>query len=551
MTTSWSRRRVLGTAGAAALGAATVPVLGGGAAATEGAATEGAAAEGAAPAGAAPAGAPAFVPTDRPVLTHGVQSGDAVASDAVTSDAVSSSWRTGRAGGDYGGGYGGGYGRGGAANVWTRADRPGRMLVEVSTRPDFRHATRLRGPAARPGHRLHRQAAAARPARRPHASTTGYGWRAERRPRQRAADRLADASPAGATGVRFVWTGGHRRPGLGHQPRRRRHAHLRGDAARASRTSSCAAATPCTPTARSRESVTLPDGRVWRNVTTPEKSKVAETLAEYRGQYAYNLLDAQPAGVRWPRCRRSTSGTTTRSPTTGTRARSSTDARYTEKRVDVLAARARQAFYEWLPIAPGPALPAAAVRAAAGRVRAGHAHLQGPQRRQRVRRPGARPARRAAAGLADPRAAPLPGHLEGHRRSTCRSAWSCRTARPRRRASRRATRARRWAGSWSSPRCCATAHRHGVTGIVFLTADVHYTAAHHYDPARAAVGDFTPFWEFVSGPANAGAFGPNRAGRHVRAAGGVRARPAARPTPRRWTASSTSARSTSTARAGR
>jgi alkaline phosphatase D len=54
-----------------------------------------------------------------------------------------------------------------------------------------------------------------------------------------------------------------------------------------------------------------------------------------------------------------------------------------------------------------------------------------------------------------------------------------------------------------------TAHRHGVTGIVFLTADVHYTAAHRYDPARAAVGDFTPFWEFVSGPANAGAFGPN------------------------------------------
>jgi alkaline phosphatase D len=34
-------------------------------------------------------------------------------------------------------------------------------------------------------------------------------------------------------------------------------------------------------------------------------------------------------------------------------------------------------------------------------------------------------------------------------------------------------------------------------------------AGHHYDPARAAVGDFTPFWEFVSGPANAGAFGPN------------------------------------------
>ena len=54
-----------------------------------------------------------------------------------------------------------------------------------------------------------------------------------------------------------------------------------------------------------------------------------------------------------------------------------------------------------------------------------------------------------------------------------------------------------------------TAHQRGVDNLVLLTADVHYTAAYQYDPARAAIGDFTPFWEFVSGPANAGAFGPN------------------------------------------
>ena len=53
------------------------------------------------------------------------------------------------------------------------------------------------------------------------------------------------------------------------------------------------------------------------------------------------------------------------------------------------------------------------------------------------------------------------------------------------------------------------AHRQGIEGIVMLTADVHYTAAHYYDPARAATNDFSPFWEFVSGPLNAGAFGPN------------------------------------------
>jgi len=40
------------------------------------------------------------------------------------------------------------------------------------------------------------------------------------------------------------------------------------------------------------ETVTLPDGRIWRNLVTEEKSKVAETLTEYRGQFACNLLDA-------------------------------------------------------------------------------------------------------------------------------------------------------------------------------------------------------------------------------------------------------------------
>ncbi len=48
-----------------------------------------------------------------------------------------------------------------------------------------------------------------------------------------------------------------------------------------------------------------------------------------------------------------------------------------------------------------------------------------------------------------------------------------------------------------------------VRNVVWLTADVHYAAAHHYDPARAKVSDFDPFWEFVAGPLNAGTFGPS------------------------------------------
>ena len=48
-----------------------------------------------------------------------------------------------------------------------------------------------------------------------------------------------------------------------------------------------------------------------------------------------------------------------------------------------------------------------------------------------------------------------------------------------------------------------------IRNLVWLTADVHYTAAHRYDPNRARFQDFLPFWEFVSGPLNAGTFGPN------------------------------------------
>jgi alkaline phosphatase D len=48
-----------------------------------------------------------------------------------------------------------------------------------------------------------------------------------------------------------------------------------------------------------------------------------------------------------------------------------------------------------------------------------------------------------------------------------------------------------------------------IRNVVFITGDVHYCAAHHYDPARAGFTAFNPFWEFVAGPAHAGTFGPS------------------------------------------
>jgi alkaline phosphatase D len=49
-----------------------------------------------------------------------------------------------------------------------------------------------------------------------------------------------------------------------------------------------------------------------------------------------------------------------------------------------------------------------------------------------------------------------------------------------------------------------------IKNIVVVTADVHYAAAHRYDPERAEFKEFDPFWEFIAGPLHASTYGPNR-----------------------------------------
>jgi alkaline phosphatase D len=49
-----------------------------------------------------------------------------------------------------------------------------------------------------------------------------------------------------------------------------------------------------------------------------------------------------------------------------------------------------------------------------------------------------------------------------------------------------------------------------VHNLVFLTTDVHFTAAIKYEQSRATYDTFfVPLYEFVVGPIHAGAFGPN------------------------------------------
>lgn len=262
--------------------------------------------------------------------------------------------------------------------------------------------------------------------------------------------------------------------------------------------------------------VTLDDGTVWRNLVTPAKSKVAETLDEFRGCFAYNLLDANaqrfgasvPIIAQWDDhevCNNWYDELVL-----------ANDPRYTEKRVHVLAQRAKQALFDYLPIRRNRAEPGRVYRSfrygpllevfvldmrsyrtanSPNRESAG-AHILGDAQLAWLERGlvasraqwkviacdmplglvvldppngGARTYEAVANGD--------PGAPSGREREIARLLQRLKAAR--------------------------------VRNVVWVTADVHYTAAHHYSPERARFTGFDPFWEFVAGPMHAGTFGPN------------------------------------------
>src|SRR5260221_4484884 len=98
-----------------------------------------------------------------------------------------------------------------------------------------------------------------------------------------------------------------------------------------------------------KEEVKLPDGTIWKNVTTEAKSKVAETLDEYRGNYKYNLLDenlrgfngAVPILAQWD-------DHETRNNWYPNQIL--TDDRYKIKSVALLSANAGRAWHEYMPL---------------------------------------------------------------------------------------------------------------------------------------------------------------------------------------------------------
>ncbi len=264
--------------------------------------------------------------------------------------------------------------------------------------------------------------------------------------------------------------------------------------------------------------VTEPDGQVWRNLVTEEVSKVAESLTEFRGRHRYTLLDDNvralyaevPLIAQWD------DHETHNNWYPG---QILDDDRYTERRVDVLAARARQAWQENMPIADPRSrrrdsgfAPARIYRKVARGahldvfcldmrthkdpntpgLEAQETHLLGQEQVDWLIREV-----KASTATWKVIAADLPLGLVVPDGQVNQESLSNRDP------------GAPLGKELELAAVLSAFKRHGITNVVWLTADVHYCAAHHYDPSRASFTDFDPFWEFVAGPIAAGTFGPN------------------------------------------
>jgi alkaline phosphatase D len=266
----------------------------------------------------------------------------------------------------------------------------------------------------------------------------------------------------------------------------------------------------------------MPNGQIWKNVIREDKAKPAQTLEEFRGNYKYNLLDRNvlafnaeiPIFAQWDD-HDVTDNWWPGQPLTRERHRR---AHYIERNALLLAARGGRAFHEYMPlrrsqaelgriyrkIAYGPLLDIFMIDMRSYRgpnaegmeaIYGPASHLLGPAQIAWLKRELM--SSRATWKVI---AADMPIGLIVF--DDFEHKWGVEAI----------------AQSDGPPRgreleiadILAFIRRGGIRNTVWLTADVHYTAAHYYDPNRAVFQDFEPFWEFVSGPLHAGSFGPAR-----------------------------------------
>ena len=257
--------------------------------------------------------------------------------------------------------------------------------------------------------------------------------------------------------------------------------------------------------------VKLGDGSIWKNITTPEKSKVAETLNEFRGNHRYNLMDENlrrfnaevPMFAQWD----------------DHEVRNNwypgqilDDNRYTVKSVDMLAARAKRAFLDYMPIRFNPEDPERVYRIyhygpLLDIFMLDERSYRGPNTQNRQ------------TTMSDETAFLGNAQLNRIKQELLSSKATWKVIASDMPIGVIVTDEKRFE-SWANGNGPALGRelelaellrfikQRKIKNVVWFTADVHYTAAYYYDPAKAQFTDFNPFWEFIAGPLNAGTFGP-------------------------------------------
>lgn len=256
-----------------------------------------------------------------------------------------------------------------------------------------------------------------------------------------------------------------------------------------------------------KEEVALSGGGVWRNIVTPAKSRIAASLADFRGAFAYNLLDDNkrrflsevPMLVQWDDHEVRNNWFPDKPMAVG-------------PSMDHLSAWARRAMLDYNPMriaagssgvqrgfSMGPLLDVFILDARSRRGGNGGAAAQAPSQGmfgtdqidwlKRALHRSKATWKLIASDIPLSLTVPdlnkdvAPGGIEGLANGKAGAPGG---------------REVQLADLLSFIRS------QGIANTVWISADVHYAAAIHYHPDRAAFGDFTPFWEFVAGPINAG-----------------------------------------------
>jgi alkaline phosphatase D len=267
--------------------------------------------------------------------------------------------------------------------------------------------------------------------------------------------------------------------------------------------------------------VKLPDGQIWKNVVTEDKAKPAETLAEFRGNYKYNLMDRNvlafnaevPIFSQWDDHEVTNNWWPGEPLTRAEHARK----KYVDSNALLLAARASRAFHEYMPMRFTQAEPGRVYR----KISYGPLldifmldmrSYRGPNGEGMEERYGPE-----AYFLGPTQVAWLKREL-----MNSQATWKVIAADMPIGLVVVYDTDRKWGveaiAQGDGPArgreleiadILTFIKRAGVRNTLWLTADVHYTAAHYYDPNKAVFQDFEPFWEFVSGPLHAGTFPQN------------------------------------------